>query len=206
MSRRCPPGVICFENITILIIILVLGLLAIFLYLKSKINTNSRKDVIIREKQMYSGGSSGLLTKPAFGYSNNDNDVLLNPYEAPLRDNNHHRIDNMSVRGVPINIATQSVETNYRQIGILTRMNGEEMILPLMGKPLITHRDKWNFYTMSDKNNMIKLPVIVNGRSGTNEYGVDNLNNGDHVYVEGYNDAFKVTVYENNTQKYIPYL
>jgi len=208
MSRRCPPGVICFENITILIIILVLGLLAIFLYFKNSINinSNSNRDVIIREKQMYSGNSSGLLTKPAFGYSNNDKDVLLNPYEAPLRNNNHHRIDGGDIRGIPINIATQSVETNYRQIGILTRMNGEEMILPLMGKPLITHRDKWNFYTMSDKNNMIKLPVIVNGRSGTTEYGVDNLYNGEQVYVEGYNDAFKVTVYENSTQKYIPYL
>ena len=206
MSRRCPPGVICFENITILIIILVLGLLTIFLYLKSKINTNSRKNVIIREKQMYSEDSSRLLTKPAFGYSNNDNDVLLNPYEAPLRDNNHHRIDNISGRGVPINIATQSVETNYRQIGILTRMNGEEMILPLMGKPLITHRDKWNFYTMSDKNNMIKLPITFKNKSCTSIQGCDNVYNGDTVHVEGFNDIFRVTIYDNNVMEYIPYL
>ena len=85
-------------------------------------------------------------------------------------------------------------------------MNGQEMILPLLGKPLFSNRDKWNFYTMSDKNNMIKLPVTHKGKSCTNEYGCDNLYNGDTVYVEGYNDAFKVTVYDNQVMKYLPFL
>jgi len=80
------------------------------------------------------------------------------------------------------------------------------MILPLLGKPLFSNRDKWNFYTMSDKNNMIKLPVTNKGRSCTNEYGCDNLYNGDTVYVEGYNDAFKATVYDNQVMRYIPFL
>ncbi len=37
-----------------------------------------------------------------------------------------------------------------------------------MGKSLITNRDKWNYYTMTDKNNMIKLPITHKGRSCTN--------------------------------------
>ena len=53
---------------------------------------------------------------------------------------------------------------------------------------------------------MIKLPVKVRGQSGTSEYGCDNVYNGDTVYVEGYNDAFKVTVYENDTIKYLPFI
>ena len=77
-----------------------------------------------------------------------------------------------------------------------------ERISSLMGRPLITNRDKWNYYTMTDKNNMIKLP-ITQRKSGTSEYGCDSLYNGDTAY-EGYNDAFKVTVYENNTMQYIP--
>ena len=75
-----------------------------------------------------------------------------------------------------------------------------------MGKPLITNRDKWNYYTMTDKNHMIKLPITHKGRSCTNEYGCDSMYNGDSVYVEGYEDAFKVTIYDNNVTKYIPYL
>ena len=53
---------------------------------------------------------------------------------------------------------------------------------------------------------MIKLPLTYKGRSCTNEYGCDKLYNGDTVYVEGYNDAFKTTVYENDIMRYIPYL
>ena len=59
---------------------------------------------------------------------------------------------------------------------------------------------------MTDKNNMIKLPVSHKGKPCINEYGCDNLYNGDSVYVEGYNDAFKATIYDNNVMKYIPFL
>ena len=60
--------------------------------------------------------------------------------------------------------------------------------------------------TMSDKNNSIKLPISYKKKSCTNEYRCDNLTNGDSVYIEGYNDAFKVTSYDNNNMRYIPYL
>ena len=85
-------------------------------------------------------------------------------------------------------------------------MNGEETILPLMARPLYSNRQKWQYYTISDKNNMVKLPISKSGRSCTNDYGCDELFNGDNVYVEGYNDTFKVTVYENNTPEYIPFI
>jgi len=133
----------------------------------------------------------------------------MDPYQAPLKDDRAHvhPRDSSDPRGIPINTPTQSVDSAYRQVGILTRSNGDgENILPLMGRPLFTNRDKWNFYTMTDKNNMIKLPITHKGRSCTNEYGCDNMYNGDTVYVEGYNDAFNVTMYDNNTMRYIPYL
>ena len=129
--------------------------------------------------------------------------MLLNPYTPPLKD---ERYSNCDVKnGMPINIPTQGVETNYRQIGILTKVTNDNTILPLMGKPLITNRDKWNYYCMNDKNNLIKLSVKSKGKSCMSEYGCDSLYNDDIVYIDGYNDAFKVTLYENNTIRYIPY-
>ena len=107
---------------------------------------------------------------------------------------------------MPINIQTRGPNVDYRQLGILTRMNGEEMILPLMGWPLYSNRSKWQYYRMPDKHNMVKLPVSSNGKSCTSEYGCNDLFNGDTVYVEGYKDAFKVTIYENDAPRYIPYL
>jgi hypothetical protein len=80
------------------------------------------------------------------------------------------------------------------------------MILPLMGRRVMSGRDKWQYYTMSNTGNLnTKLPVSVNGRSCTGEYGCDSIMNGDTIYVEGYNDTFKATIYENNLFNYIPF-
>ena len=79
------------------------------------------------------------------------------------------------------------------------------MILPLMGRKHMSGRDKWQYYTISGSGNLnTKLPISVNGKSCTGEYGCDDIFNGDIVYVEGYNDTFRVTMYENNMFQYIP--
>ena len=85
--------------------------------------------------------------------------VLLNPYTPPLRNTTFFSPN----WGIPINVPTRSFDSSYRQVGILTRINGPETILPLMGRPLFANRNKWQYYTMSDKNNSVKLPVSRNG-------------------------------------------
>jgi hypothetical protein len=198
MPRRCPPGVFCIENVTITLFAFVLiCIIGLFVY-----STRSRT-----QTQM---PTQSIFMLPGGGNNNNNNnngDVFLDPYQAPLRDDRCFTGGGGDIRGpVPINVSTQGCDNaKYRQVGILTRLNGkEETILPLMGRPLFTRRDKWNFYTMNDKNNMIKLPLTFKGRSCTDEYGCDNLYNGDTVFVEGYNDAFKVTAYDNQMLRYLP--
>jgi len=44
----------------------------------------------------------------------------------------------------------------------------------------------------------------VKGKSGLDEYGVDEVFDGDTVYVEGYEDVFKMTKYDNGTMRYLP--
>jgi hypothetical protein len=95
----------------------------------------------------------------------------------------------------------------YAQVGILTRSvkkNGEDLILPLMGRRTGRY-DKMQYYTMSNTGAVnTKLPISKNGKSCTGEYGCDEINNGDTVYVEGYSDTFKVTVYESGQFSYDP--
>ena len=138
-------------------------------------------------------------------------DVLRNPYEPPLSDDS---LQPIRVQ-VPINISTNpgAVDTSYRQVGILTPHSAsssscheKNRIIPLMGRPLYVSRNKWQYYTMTDKTNSIKLPISYKGRSCTNEYGCDELLGGEHVYVEGYDEAFKVTKYDNDTIRYIPFI
>lgn len=132
--------------------------------------------------------------------------VFLNPHTMPTRSNIYDKsLDPRGTPVLPINVRTQGIEQPFRQVGILTRSSGET-ILPLMGRSLLANRGKFQFYTMNDKNHMIKLPISKNGRSCTGEYGCDDLLNGDTVYVEGYKDTFAVTIYESNLPRYIPFI
>jgi hypothetical protein len=201
MARRCIPGIICFENMTFLLLFIVI--IASFLYLFYLLKNNNEIPV---QREM--GGHTHV--RPNYGYTNlpPTHDTLSDPYAPPLKDE-RFLVAARDIRGyMPINVPTQGVDETYRQVGILTPVNGKSgtTILPLMGRPLITNRDKWQYYCINDKERGIKLPVSHNGRSCTNEYGCDNLYNGDTVFIEGYNDTFKVTVYDNAPMRYIPFI
>ena len=202
MAKRCPPGVLCIENVTIMFICVILLIVGGGIYLcRDRISPSSRPSVsnnIILENRRE---QKGVDLARGVG-----NDVFYDLYKEPVRDD--RCVTSSGNNAIPINVSTQGCgDAKYRQIGILTRYGGkDETILPLMGRPLFPNRDKWNFYTMNDKNNMIKLPVKVKGKSGTSEVGCDNLYNGDIVFVEGYNDAFKVTTYDNDIVRYLPSL
>ena len=210
-ARRCPPGVFCIENISFTFLAIVFTGIVMYFFMKGPFQDKSQMHQSrhqthhqMHHQEQPHQHPSMFQTRANYGVSNAQEDVLLNPYVPPLRDDRA-----MDVRGpvaIPINVSTQgTANAAYRQVGILTRVNGPETILPLMGRPLFRNRDKWQFYTISEKSNFIKLPISVKGRSCTNEYGCDNVYNGDTVYVEGYNDAFKVTAYDNSVMQYLPF-
>ena len=163
---------------------------------------------------MGDGWFGGFL--PSWPYNNFvpplTSDPLLNPYAPPLRDERYFvpGFNGIPPGAVPINVSTNigAVDTTYRQLGILNPLNGssKDSIIPLMGRPLFTNRDKWQYYSTSNQHNNVKLPVSRAGRSCTNEYGCDKLYNGDTVYIEGVNEAYKVTMYDNDTIKYLPFI
>jgi hypothetical protein len=239
MVRRCPPGVFCFENITLVIIaVIVIG---VGIYAHSRFFGGGHGHGPHYGPHHGPHGHGPMLlesTDPlansldfGIGGPSSSQDVLLNPYVPPLRDNSVGATrPSYDIRGgvetihyggmdggggalgVRVNVPTRSVDTTYRQVGILTRSGStgsatasQETILPLIGRPLFTNRDKWQFYSLSDKNNAIKLPVIINGKSGTGEYGCNNVSTGDMIYVEGYNDAFRVTAYDSASLRYLPF-
>jgi len=199
MPKRCPTGVICIENMTIIFLIIIV-FLAGFVYYKFATNSNRKQIVVVNSAR------NSLVPKYNSVFSTLPTNILMNPFAPPLKNGNYFSRGVGDPRGMPINISTRGLDTNYSQMGILTRLNGAETILPIMGRPLYSNRSKWQYYTMSDKSNAIKLPMSHNGRSCTGEYGCDELTSGDTIYVEGYKDAFKATIYENSQPRYIPYL
>ena len=210
MGKRCPPGVLCIENVTLVFICVLVLIFGIFIYCRSRslMTDGNANDNNRGNNSNMRGNNNNIFLMPSSAEKGSGNDVFFDIYKSPLRDD-RCTTGGGDIRGsIPINVSTQGCDdAKYRQVGILTRTGGkEETILPLMGRPLFTRRDKWNFYTLNDKNNMIKLPITVKGRSGTDEYGCDNLYNGDTVFVEGYNDVFKVTAYDNQVMRYLPSL
>mgnify|MGYP001171998454 FL=1 len=204
MVKKCPPGIICFENVTFILLFIIIVITLIYMISYFSYFKNSSQIVVQRETAPHTH------VRPNYGYTNlpPTHDTLGDPYAPPLKDE-RFLVAARDIRGyIPVNVPTQGVDETYRQVGILTPVSGANgsTILPLMGRPLITNRDKWQYYCINDKERGIKLPLSHNGRSCTNEYGCDNLYNGDTVYIEGYNDTFKVTVYDNAPMRYIPFI
>jgi hypothetical protein len=201
--KKCPPGVICIENITLVFSLIIIFILCYFIYL-TLINKQRyyEKQNIQIHNNIQENKPSDIGWVPNIPYNN---DVLLNPYTPPLSDDRY-----FIPRKIPINISTNisAVDTNYRQVGILTPKlsKDNDKILPLMGRPLYISRSKWQYYTMTDKYNSIKLPILYKNRSCTNEYGCDELLGGENVVVEGYNENFVVTKYDSDTIRYIPFI
>lgn len=161
-------------------------------------------------------------------------DVLADPYVPPVKEDGYVSggysrglpslmapIQTFPIMGppvVPVNMETRGIPSQYTQVGILTKIGenfsknddncaSTKLILPLMGRRHLTGRDKWQYYTISNTGNInTKLPIRANGRSCTSEYGCDPLYSGDIVFVEGYDNKFKATIYENSIFSYIPVL
>jgi len=208
--KKCKPGTICLETGTVLFIVFLIIIISFYMMKnfnqKIILNNNPSEKIVMENKNSY-GNNIPLF--PNYPYTNLPGDVLLNPYMPPL-SNDRYLVPNLNVlpiNSIPINISTNvgAVNTNYRQTGILTSQNNKGKILPLMGRPVFTNRDKWQYYTMSDQNNSVKLPISQNGKSCTNEYGCNRLYNGDTVYVEGLNQPFIITIYDNDTIQYLPF-
>jgi len=226
MGKKCIPGVICVENMTLFILFFILLLIVYMFYNFSKL---SNQVVYVRSPAIsvpampdYNNVPmiAGISTRNAVAESSSNSDPFNDPYAPPLKSNTAifgGPVFSGDVRGTvppvassvaPINVPSRGMRTGYGQIGILTRSNGrDDMILPLMGRPSLTGRNKMQYYTISNNGNInTKLPVSVNGRSCTSDVGCDEINNNDTVYVEGYKDTFVATIYESGTFSYLPYI
>ena len=206
MGKKCIPGFFCIENMTLFLLIVIVILLIYLWYTQlvkpmRNLENDQSKIIVVNTPNSIPLASISTRVNP-----------FTDPYAPPLKHNGiYYPTDSGDIRGIPlkaaINIETRGLNSDYQQVGILTRSNNSnDMILPLMGRRNLAGRDKWQYYTISNSGNLnTKLPISVNGKSCTSEYGCDEVYNGDIVYVEGYKDTFIATIYENNLFRYLPY-
>lgn len=85
----------------------------------------------------------------------------------------------------------------YQQLGVLKSVDGSEPIaLPLFGRRMPNRPDRWEYYTATDKQNMLRVPVTFESRDCLEEVGCNEIYKGDQVMVPVYDKMFEVQLYK----------
>lgn len=86
----------------------------------------------------------------------------------------------------------------YQQLGSLSAFGNKNtpIILPLFGSKLNRHR--WEYYTATDKNHLIRINLKYKNRNCDDDFGCDEIENGDEVYVPTYSRMFIANMYRYN--------
>lgn len=95
--------------------------------------------------------------------------------------------------------------TEYQQIGLLTsnETDKEPIVLPLFSRRLPNHKERWNYYTATDKNNMMRLPIVFENMNCEDTIGCREIYDGDKLNIEIYQGRqFTATIYKLETPQY----
>jgi hypothetical protein len=93
----------------------------------------------------------------------------------------------------------------YQQIGVLTsnETDKEPVVLPLYGRQINNRTDRWQYYTATDKNNMMRLPLVFEGRDCEDDVGCKEMYTGDQLTIDVYaGRIFTATVYKKDAPRY----
>ena len=227
-SNQCPPGQLCFNREIFMLVAVFVFILAIYGYSKSESRTTVLHDNSpnIHEPLTINTTTSKIIpdTRPAPMHVEVDTSVstpavaslpqdyhqkqiqraesrLYNPLVPPARADPYHF-------GVPVNIPTRGLVSSYQQIGALysTNNSGRPHILPLFGKPIHPGASKWLYYTSTSDYQSVKIPIHKDGRKCQGDFGCDEIYEGDHVNVHPYKCKFKVSLYDLEKPRYLPYV
>lgn len=141
----------------------------------------------------HAGYVRGPVAQPPMrgGDIRNAPNLIVNPTRDPA----------YPLRGVP---------QDFQQMGTLVSAapegaaGAQPTILPLVGRPSPTNRDRWNYYTATDQYNMMRLPVTVDGKDCQEDVGCREIADGDAVRIPAYGKDFTAQVYKYDRPQYNP--
>jgi len=178
-QKKCPPGFICTDNTTIWLFIIIAGAIVVGLYFVRPISESASPKIFV-------------VQTPAQEVQH----VRPDLYPEPI----------LRTGFAPPSIASRGPVGPVQQVGILTAEGGssssaapDRTILPLYGRELDSRRSRWNYYTRTDGNNPVQVPVRVGNRvcdDDTN--GCNEVYNDDAVHVPVLGRSFKATIYRKS--------
>jgi hypothetical protein len=113
-------------------------------------------------------------------------------------------VSSSSIPVYPKELPSYDNNREYQQVGILTSNdNNEPIILPLFSKRANNHRDRWNYYTTTDKNTMLRLPISHDNMKCDDDIGCNEIYDGNTLYIEMYKGkTFTATIYKKQAPSY----
>ena len=206
MARRikCPPGVFfCITPNVIAVISVIITSLTLFYVFFYKKETHTRIPLEMQAKYLEKAMKERETPAPPITnviVEKGDDRYTRAP--KPLRDWMSPGVDlDGSIYAVP-RIATRGLPETYQSMGIVRTESGE--LLPLYGRRVASRSDRFNYYTRTDTNNPIPLPINYKRRDCQDDVGCDELFDGDEVDIAPTNQKGRVTVYRFNGPTYIP--
>jgi hypothetical protein len=211
MARRpniCPPGILCITpSLILLIAVILIGIVA-FIYI-----SYNEKKIIVQRPLHHSPHFPSQVPISINVERGGDDRYTRAP--KPLRN----WVTPVDLEGalpslVPFNSGTVPVVTSipvvptrglpeaYQSMGIVTTSSGE--LLPLYGRRLASRSDRFNYYTRTDTNNPIPLPIRHKKRDCQDDIGCEELFDGDSVEIAPTKQNGSVTIYRFNGPTYIP--
>lgn len=199
MARRtniCPPGILCITpSLIVLVVVILIGLVAFMVYIY-----NERK-TIVNQPTVHK-----IISQPPISIEVERGDDRYNRAPKPLRNwmnpvDLEGALPVFNAGTLPV-IPTRGLPEAYQSMGIVTTSSGE--LLPLYGRRVASRSDRFNYYTRTDTNNPIPLPIRYKKRDCQDDVGCDELFDGETVELTPTNQQGTVTVYRFNGPSYIP--
>lgn len=178
----CPPGIFCITPSFILLVVILL-VFVLYIYTKSeykqipKVKTY-KEESITQQQPIYinvSRGGDDRYTR------------------APEPTQNYYGLTNIATRGLP---------DNYQSMGVVKTSSGE--LLPLYGRRVASRSDRFNYYTRTDTNNPIPLPIKFKKHDCQDDNGCEELYDGENVEISPTQQQGTVSIYRFNGPTYIP--
>jgi hypothetical protein len=150
-----------------------------------------------------------------FLYSNSMNNKLLHNTNiiihqkkdiSKLQEPSRHSSSQRQLQDNKINTPTRGEPPEYQQLGILTDISNPENIKPLYGRQTYYGSNKWNYYSSLDSHLSTKIPITIDHKKCTDEYGCQEINENDIIQIGKSTTNYSVTLYSMNTYRYIPHL
>lgn len=197
--KVCPPGVFCITPGFLLILFLLAGIFFLVIRIptvsissKTSPSLEQRQDPIQLQIYQDSPVVSDKYTRPPRPQRFWDAGPELPPRGGLIAPDGGY-VFQEPTRGLP---------EQYQSMGVLK--TNDNQLLPLYGRRTAYRSDRYNYYTRTDTNNPVPLPISYKRKDCQDDIGCDELSSGDEISIVPTGQQASATIYRFDGPMYLP--